>query len=71
MFSEAQLGYYNRGQQFPTIISGTAETTINSVIFPAMSEKQDDKAEIKKLAKQTVALGCLIMIPVMVGMLHA
>ena len=68
MFSEAQLGYYNRGQQFPTIISGTAETTINSVIFPAMSEKQDDKAEIKKLAKQTVALGCLIMIPVMVGM---
>ncbi len=68
MFSEAQLGYYNRGQQFPTIISGTAETTINSVIFPAMSEKQDDRKEIKKLAKQTVALGCLIMMPVMVGM---
>ena len=68
MFSEAQLGYYNRGQQLPTIISGTAETTINSVIFPAMSEKQSDSGAVKALAKQTVTIGCLLMIPLMVGL---
>ena len=68
MFSEAQLGYYNRGQQFPIVLVTTTHSTIQSVVFPVMSEKQDDKESVKVLSKNTLKYGSLILFPVMIGL---
>ena len=41
-YSAADLGYYNRGQLLPTTMVDNAATSINSVMFPALSKLQDD-----------------------------
>lgn len=69
--SEADLGYYNRGQQFPTVIASTLEATVHSVIFPVTAKVQDNKAEIKKLIKNTLSIGSLIIMPIMIGLCAA
>ena len=41
------LGYYNRGKQFPQFIINAINSTLQSVMLPAMSAKQDDKNQVK------------------------
>lgn len=68
MFSQKQLGYYNRGQQFPDIIGNTLDVSIQSVMFPVLSSVQDDKLQVKALLKKSIALGSYIIFPAMCGL---
>lgn len=68
MFSENKLGYYNRGQQFPVLVSGTVESTVFSVVFPAISKVQDKKDEVIKLMRNSLKIGSFILMPLMAGL---
>lgn len=39
-FSPSQLGYFNRGKQFPQVLAENVESTVQSVLFPILSRKQ-------------------------------
>ena len=49
-YSAAELGYYNRGKQFPILIITNINSAIDSVLFPVMSEVQDEKQRLKNMA---------------------
>ena len=68
MFSEVKLGYYNRGQQFPTLVCGTVESTIYSVVFPAISKVQDKTDEVVKLMRNSLKIGSFILMPLEAGL---
>lgn len=67
-YSSADLGYYNRGKQFPELIMNNISTSINSAVFPAMSSKQDSKEEVKSLTKKTMQTSSYIVMPLMFGL---
>ena len=67
-FSTEDLAYYDRGQQFPVIMSNTLDNAIQSVMFPVMARSQDDTEKLKESLKRTISLGMLIVVPVMVGL---
>ena len=67
-YSTDKLGYYNRGEQFPMIISTTIETAIQSVLFPVLSKIQDEKEKLVVILKKSLSMGCLIVFPIMVGL---
>ncbi len=62
------LGYYNRGSQFPMVISTTIESGIQSVMFPVLSKIQDQKERLKETLKKSVAMGSLFVFPIMLGL---
>ncbi len=62
------LGYYNRGLQFPQTVINPINGAIQSVLLPAMSEKQDDKEQVKALVRRSITLGCYIIFPIMAGL---
>lgn len=68
VYSAADLGYYNRGQQFPDVISHTLDNAIQSVMFPVMSQEQDNVLRIKNTLQRTISLGALIITPLMFGL---
>ncbi len=68
VYSPADLGYYNRGQQFPDIISHTIDNALQSVMFPVMSQVQDDYLHVKSVLKRTISLGTLVILPLMFGL---
>ncbi|MBQ8529365.1 MAG: lipopolysaccharide biosynthesis protein [Clostridia bacterium] len=70
-FSEAELGYYNRGQQFPVLFLQTSYMTVQSVMFPVMSSSQDNLSEVKKIAKATSKIGTFIVAPIIFGLAAA
>jgi len=67
-FSNDDLAYYNRGQQFPDVISHTLDTSIQSVMFPTMASVQDDKEKLSKMLRRAETMGAYVIVPVMLGL---
>ncbi len=62
------LAYSNKGQQFPSMISVNVNSSIGKVLFPAMSNKQNNRTEIKRLARKSVSLGTFLLSPILCGL---
>mgnify|MGYP000196009624 CR=1 FL=1 len=63
----AELGYYNRGKQLPFTIIGNINTSIDSVLFPALSSQQDALERVKSMTRRAIKISSYIMWPIMIG----
>lgn len=62
------LGFYDRGKQFPQFIINAVNSTVQSVMLPAMSAKQDDKSQVKTMMRRSIMLSSFIIFPIMAGL---
>jgi len=62
------LGYYNRGKQFPQFIISAVNGTVQSVMLPAMSAKQDEPGKVKDLMRSSITLSSYVIFPMMAGL---
>lgn len=67
-YDEGTLGFYNRGMQFPQFIIGAINSSIQAVMLPVMSQKQDDKSEAKELMRTSMTMSAYIIFPMMAGL---
>lgn len=67
-YSSADLAYYNKGKQFPELVSSNVITTIDSVLFPVIAMKQDDRQAVKQMVRRFIKSSTYIMMPLMVGL---
>lgn len=67
-YSAGDLGYYDRGKQFPQFITSTINTAIQSVMLPVLSKKQDESAEMKKMMRLSISISSYLIIPMMAGL---
>lgn len=67
-YSSADLAYCNKGKQFPSIISTNINTSIIKVLFPVMSEYQEDLETIKKMVRKAISVGAYILMPLLIGL---
>ena len=68
VYSSADLAQYNRGRQFPNLIVQNVNTSIDSVLLPAMSNVQDDKERVKSMTRRSIKVSTYIMAPLMMGL---
>ena len=68
VYSSADLAYYNEGKKFPNLIVTNINTSIDSVLLPAMSKEQDDKDRVKNMTRRSIMVSCYIMAPLMIGL---
>lgn len=68
VFSSSDLGYYNRGEQFPNIIETNIDSAVEGVLFPVMSEVQDDKIRLKSMVRKFICSSTFLMFPAMAGL---
>ena len=66
-FSTEELGYYNRGQQFPDVIANTLDNSIQSVMFPVLSDIQDEKKQTRMMLQKSITMGSFLVMPTMIG----
>lgn len=67
-FSTEDLGYYDRGQQFPFTINFALDASVQSVMFPVLAKAQDNTESAKAIFRKTVSLGNMLVAPAMVGL---
>lgn len=68
LFGSTMLGYYNRGQSFPSLMVDNIDGTIQGVMFPALATYQNDRVQVKKLVRRMLVTSSFFVIPVMVGL---
>lgn len=64
-FSSSDLGFYNRGDQFPHLIVNNVNASVQSVMLPSFSSLQDDLIQLKKVARRAIATSSFVILPLM------
>ena len=67
-FSTAELGYYDRGHQFSSIIALNIDDAVQSVMFPVMSRLQDQRDALRSATRRAMSLNAFLIFPAMLGM---
>lgn len=68
LYTTEDLAFYNKGEQFPTLIANNVNTSIDSVLLPVMSEAQDNASQVKDMTRRSIKMSVYIMAPLMMGM---
>lgn len=68
VYSSSDLAYYNRGRQFPNLIVTNINSSIDSVLLPAMASEQDDIGKVKNITRRAIKTSGYIMWPMMIGL---
>lgn len=67
-YSPDTLAFFNRGWQFPNLIVENINSSIDSVLFPTLANKQDDIADVKRITRKSIQISSFILTPIMIGM---
>lgn len=68
MYSSSDLAYYNQGEKFPKLIVTNINTSIDSVLLPAMSSVQDSNNKVKNMTRRAIKTSTYVMAPLMMGL---
>ena len=68
LYTMDELAYYNRGEQYPSLLVTNINASISSVLFPAIAQYQDDKERVKQMTRRAIRISSYIMWPMMVGL---
>ncbi len=67
-YTTADLAYYDRGNQYPSLVVNNIDTSIASVLAPALSRKQDDLQNLKQMVRRGVKTSSVILFPLLIGL---
>lgn len=67
-FSSSDLAFYNKGSQYPKVIASSVSSSLDSVLFPVMAQKQDEAGSLLQLTRRSLCLGFYCIAPMMVGL---
>lgn len=68
-YGPEDLGFFNRGKQFPQAIMESINGTMQTVFLPVYARAQDDREELLALARRSIQLSCFIIFPMLFGMI--
>lgn len=68
LYTPSSLAFYDKGSHFPAIVVNNITSSINSVLFPAMSSEQDNKEIIRSLTRRAIKTSSYVMWPLMMGL---
>ena len=68
VYSSNDLAFYEKGRNWPNLIVNNVNSSIDSVLLPAMSSEQDDKKRIKEMTRRAIKTSTFLMMPIMMGL---
>lgn len=68
VYTAKDLAFYNQGHHFPNVIVANINTSIDSVLLPAMSAEQDDIDRVRAMTRRAISISTYIMMPMMMGL---
>lgn len=70
-YTSGDLAYYNQGQKYPSLLMSDLVDSIGKVLFPFLSEKQENKNEMKSYMRKSIRTSAFILCPVLLGLISA
>ena len=67
-YSTEKLAYYNQGYKYPSYLMMNVNSSIDSVLFPIMANKQTDIEKLKQITREAIRLESYILFPILMGL---
>ncbi len=67
-YTSSDLAYYNKGQSFPKLFSVNINSSLQSVLFPKMSNYQDNKETVKIVTRKAIRVSSFVIAPSIIGL---
>ncbi len=68
-YTSADLAFYNRGQQFPSLIVDNVNISMDSVLLSAMSSEQEKAEHIRNMMRRSIRVASYVIWPMMFGLI--
>lgn len=68
LYTSNDLAYFDKGKQIPNIIVTNVNTSISNVLFPAISNAQNNPNDVKNITRRAIKTSAYIMCPLMFGL---
>ena len=68
VYSSSDLAYYNRGNQFPSLIITNIDSTIGTVVFPVMTKVANEKERLRQVSRRALRTTSYLIFPLMIGL---
>lgn len=68
-YTTTDLAFYNRGNQFPSLVITNIDTAIGKVVFPAMAQSNDDKIRLKAVSRRAMKTTSYLIFPLLIGLM--
>lgn len=65
IYQPSALAYFDRGKQFPSLVMGNINTSIQTVLFPAFSAEQDNLDKVKRMMRSATQVSCFVVFPLL------
>lgn len=65
IYNPSALAFFDRGKQFPSLIMGNINTSIQTVLFPTFAAEQDNTAKVKKMMRSATQVSCFVVFPLL------
>lgn len=68
LYTAEDLAFYNQGDKYPSVLCTNINTAISSVLFPAMSQFQNDPIKVKNMTRKSIQVSSYVMWPLTLGL---
>lgn len=68
VYTTTDLAYFNKGEQFPKLVINNINTSIISVLYPAMAMVNDTVDELKEVTRKSICASSFFLFPALVGL---
>ena len=64
-YTSSDLAYYDKGKQFPSLIYDNLNTSIGKILFPLMSQVQDNVSMVRNMTRTSLQIMSAILLPIL------
>lgn len=67
-YTSEDLAFYSRGKKYPALVVDSINSSISSVLFPAISKQQDSPERVKSMVRRSIRTSTYVLTPLLFGM---
>lgn len=67
-YTSADLAFYNKGQQLPSLITTNISSTVMTVLFPALATEGENIVKIKEMTRKSTKVLTYLIFPLLIGL---
>jgi len=67
-YTDNDLAFYNRGNYIPNLVVENINSSIDSVLLPVLSDKQDNAETVREMTRRAIKVSTYVMMPLMMGL---
>lgn len=67
-YTASDLAFYSKGSNWPSLLTSNINSAITSVLFPAMSELQENLEGLKVMTRRAISVSSYVISPLLLGL---